>query len=167
MQERQCGVSFSGSVDFVDWEAAQLDAAQRRSLLLGIARGAAEISAREDPGGLCSVDDVFRLLGTWGLCAGDLGPVAGNIFRYGAWRLTSMRIKSRRASNRSREVKVWRLARGCACHAEDDGTGGFASMREALRYVFRIEARCAAARSRCRGQGVRRRRAARGRSRRR
>ena len=55
---------------------------------------------------LVTIDDVIEY-GFPELTAAELGNAAGSVFKEKCWRLTAQRVKSRRASNHAREIKVW------------------------------------------------------------
>jgi len=87
------------------------------SRILLIARQIARRFARRHPFRLCTSDDVVEGLLKYGYCPSALGHAAGLVFRTEDWADTRFRVKSRRATSRGRELKVWQLV-------ETNGEGG-------------------------------------------
>ena len=84
-------------------------AALNRPYLLAVARTVAREIALSRPTREVHADDVNYELMTRGIDFQSLGPAAGSIFKTREWDFTGHRIKSKRASNHARELKVWRL----------------------------------------------------------
>ena len=80
-------------------------AAERRAAALEVARSLAFQIARHRVD--ITADDVYRVMPPH--LAEALGPAAGRIFTGRMWRFTGRWVKSQRASNRSRFIRVWRL----------------------------------------------------------
>ena len=80
-----------------------------RALFLEFARSLAMRCALRDKNRLCTADDVAEELSQHGHEESALGRAAGSVFRRQGWRLTRLRVRSRRAANHGRELKVWCL----------------------------------------------------------
>jgi len=76
--------------------------------LLETARRIAHDLALNHPLRECHADAVGKELRRRGLPT-SLGPAAGSLFKGKNWKFTGERIKSSRASNHAREIKVWEL----------------------------------------------------------
>ena len=76
--------------------------------LLETAREIARDLAMNNPLRECHADAVGRELRRRGLPT-SLGPAAGSLFKSKEWKFTGERIRSSRASNHAREIKVWQL----------------------------------------------------------
>ena len=87
------------------------------SRILLVARRLARRFARRHPFRLSTSDDVVEGLLKYGYCPSALGHAAGLVFRTEDWADTRFRVKSRRATSRGRELKVWQLV-------EKNGQGG-------------------------------------------
>lgn len=81
-------------------------AADNRAARLAIAREVARKLAVKRPTRSITADDVGRYMKDNNL--GELGPAAGSLFKTKDWEWTGERRNSRRVSNHSRELKVWR-----------------------------------------------------------
>jgi len=90
-------------------ELGKQKAALSRREMLVIAR--VEAAHIAETRGIVSADDVFGVLEkVYGIYPEDLGNAAGSIFERGKWEPVH-RIKSKRVSNHSRWIFVWRLKR--------------------------------------------------------
>jgi hypothetical protein len=90
-------------------ELGKRKAALSRREMLVVARSEAVRFAEKY--GSVIADDVFGVLEkVYGIYPEDLGNAAGSIFERGKWEMLD-RIKSKRVSNHSRWIFVWRLKR--------------------------------------------------------
>lgn len=89
--------------------AGMATAANNRHVVLEIARNLAQKIASAKSHRTCHADEVYAELPKLGYDPAELGPAAGSIFAGKAWEFTGVRVKSKRVSNHSREIKVWRL----------------------------------------------------------
>lgn len=56
-----------------------------------------------------TADDAQHVITSMGYQASDLGPAAGSLFRGGEWEFTGNWKKSKRPTNHSSDLRVWRL----------------------------------------------------------
>ena len=75
--------------------------------LLDIARHYARAIALQHPEHEVNADDVSMRMIKEGITE-KLGAASGSMFKGKEWEFTGKRIKSKRISNHSREIKVWR-----------------------------------------------------------
>ena len=83
-------------------------AADNKEELLHLARAVARNIAHLH--GYAHADMVGRVLRGYGIRT--LGPAAGSIFKGGDWEWTGDWVKSKRITNHSRMLRVWRLKNG-------------------------------------------------------
>ena len=90
-------------------EDGMAKAADNRQEQLEIARNVAKAIAKKK--GTVNADDVGRVLK---LIIGidTLGPAAGSLFRGKEWVFTGQWVKSKRITNHSRMIRVWKLKEG-------------------------------------------------------
>ena len=82
-------------------------AADNSTEYLSLARKVAATIAKGRINRCATADDVGRVLkDDYGL--DSLGPAAGSIFRHPDWESTGARRRSKRITNHSRELRVWR-----------------------------------------------------------
>lgn len=89
-------------------EDGMAKAADNRQEQLEIARDIAKRIAKEQ--GTVNADDVGRALKRIGI--NTLGPAAGSLFRGKEWVFTGQWVKSKRITNHSRMIRVWKLKEG-------------------------------------------------------
>ena len=84
-------------------------AAQARSTLLALARFYARRIATNRHDRCCDADQVQAEMQRQGYSSAQLGNAAGSIFRGKHWQDTGRRMRSERAGNHAREIRIWRL----------------------------------------------------------
>ena len=112
MRRKKIQLAFDVEFDPAEYLGAERerevkDTAKRREVLLFMRRMARHCALRH-PRRWCTADAVFQRICRYGHQASALGRVAGGVFRGREWQPTAYRVRSRRASNHGREIKIWR-----------------------------------------------------------
>jgi len=96
-------------------EKGMATAANSRNELLNVARDCAIWYAKHQGFGICTADDVAKVMTDRGYTYSDLGNAAGSIFKANDWNFTGSYVKSKKVSAHARDIKVWRLKEDPPC----------------------------------------------------
>tara|TARA_R100000988_G_C4004954_1_gene171841 strand:+ start:1901 stop:2242 length:342 start_codon:yes stop_codon:yes gene_type:complete len=96
-------------------EKGMATAANSRNELLKVARDCAIWYAKHQGFGICTADDVAKVMTDRGYTYSDLGNAAGSIFKANDWNFTGSYVKSKKVSAHARDIKVWRLKEDPPC----------------------------------------------------